>query len=198
MAFGVNPITKGRWRQRIVGILAVAAIGAAAGATDGLASPSAGGPLVVDQRLSCTTEDTGGILQLTAKVSVSARKSSLELWTGSAWILSVDRQGMKKTVWFDPSHCTKTTLPIPLTPGSLPRTSVLTASGERAMPPVADEFNCWAARVLVRVQVSFSTAGAPTTMALAIRGGRTTRTFAYVLWKPPRMTRFAAPACMHN
>lgn len=178
-------------RRRRAGAFAVAAAVAATGATSVLALTGARAT-IADETFVCSAHGLGGVQVAPA---VSSHFSSLELYIGTQWAISDDKPGHAGSIYSEAGSCKRSRRTVRLSSAGLRHPNVLTGSGSASTD---DRFSCSVPSDLVRLHVSFSRGGMPTSAMLAIRDSRSGKPLVFVSWKPPQMTEYLASSCQRG
>src|SRR5581483_349461 len=146
-----------RRNARVLLVAAVAAVVVGAAAAGVLAFRKTQ-PTLADRTVRCTAATQEGIDSFEIQLVVQPRVSELEIYSGDAWILSLNRLGTARGVWADSTAC-----------GSATRFGA--EGGE-----FEDKLFCSTTRALFHVHVTYDAAGNPTSWKLAVRRARDAKT----------------------
>jgi len=181
-----------RRNARVLLVAAVAAVVVGAAAAGVLAFRKTQ-PTLADRTVRCTAATQEGIDSFEIQLVVQPRVSELEIYSGDAWILSLNRLGTARGVWADSTACGSATR-VPLAAGRLRHATRFGAEGGE----FEDKLFCSTTRALFHVHVTYDAAGNPTSWKLAVRRARDAKTIAFVDMRPPHVTEYTSAVCGHS
>ena len=147
----------------------------------------------IDETYACSGFEQGGVSQARFDLLSTSRITVVTVFGDHFPILRTSYP-KKNQVNVDAAACQKVSGSFPLARAGLPAAAHLTATPKRN---VETTFECWAAKMLVRLRVSFNSAGDTATATFAVRNARTGKAIAFARQIPPHLDTFTAPACRH-
>jgi hypothetical protein len=172
---------------------ALAVLALAAGGAAGTPALGAAGGRSIDETYACNGPEQGGVSQARFDLLSTTRVTVVTVFGDHFPILRTSYP-KKNQINVDAAACQKVSGSFPLARAALPAAAHLTATPKRN---VETTFECWAAKLLVRLRVTFTAAGDPATAIVAVRNTRTGKPIAYARQIPPHLDTFTAPACRH-